>query len=138
MVTCLDFEPSMSVHTIDSDTSHENELVSIDDIRTIYIDPSGNVAEIVLEDGDTLFSRDGWARFGEVVDIGLLPLANPQEIEEDISLSSGWGSHYSASSFIDRMAERHYQKCSHQPLVQTSWIWLTAVAVTFTGRQSIS
>ena len=90
----------MSVHTIDSDTSHENELVSIDDIRTIYIDPSGNVAEIVLEDGDTLFSRDGWARFGEVVDIGLLPLANPQEIEEDISLSSGWGLYYSACVII--------------------------------------
>ena len=111
MVTCLDFEPSVSVHTTDSDTSHsnENERVSADDIRTTCADPSGNVAEIVLEDGDTLFSRDGWARFGEVVDIGLSPPANPQETEEDVSLSSGWGSCYSASSFIDRMAERHYQ-----------------------------
>ena len=62
----------------------------IDNMRAICIDPEGNVAELVMEDGYSIHSRDGWHRMGvNADDIEVAhDAANPQD--EEFSYHSDW------------------------------------------------
>ena len=62
----------------------------IDNIRTIYIGPEGDVEEVVVMDGDSIYSRDGWIRMGRNADDVNMAhdTANPQD--EEFSYYSDW------------------------------------------------
>lgn len=62
----------------------------IDNIRTIYIGPEGDVEEVVVMDGDSIYSRDGWIRMGRNADdVNMVhDTANPQD--EEFSYYSDW------------------------------------------------
>ena len=65
----------------------------IDNIRTIYIGPDGDVEEVVVMDGDSICSRDGWIRMGRNADdVNVVhDAANPQD--EEFSYYSDWRPH---------------------------------------------